>query len=145
MAQDFAVKPKTLDYSARKLLVDNVERLMADHPDLGKPVKLAKKARWPAGKKKGKPISERQIRYMLDLREDAIPATPSPTLDLIVGIANAFEVPAWQLLADDRVLRIWELGRLFDSREAVTDKTVEANYPLPPSGVKQQPGKRSSK
>lgn len=89
MAQDFAVKPKTLDYSARKLLVDNVERLMADHPDLGKPVK--------------------------------------------------------QLLADDRVLRIWELGRLFDSREAVTDKTVEANYPLPPSGVKQQPGKRSSK
>lgn len=124
---------KTLDYSARKQLANNIEWLMAERPELGSTTKLAKIARWPAGKKKGELISERQIRYVMDTREDAVPPTPSPTLDLIIGIANAFEVPTWQLLADERVLRIWELGKLFTSREAVSDTKVEGHYPLPPA------------
>lgn len=122
-----------LDYSARKLVADNVRDLMNAHKEaFGSVPKLAKAAKWPAGPKRGRSVSERQIRYLLDTRADAIPPTPSPTLDLIIAVANAFEVHAWQLLADTRALRIWEIGKLFDGREAVSDTKVEGHYPLPP-------------
>lgn len=118
-----------LEYDARSHLAANVARLMQAHPDKESPAKLAKQTYWPAGRKKGKRVSERQIRYLLDTRDDA----PSPGLDVIVAIANAFEVPAWQLLADDKMIRLWEIGRLFSMPEAVSDATVEKHLPLPPT------------
>lgn len=121
-----------MDYSARTLLADNIEALMAAHPDRDTPKKLAKFARWPAGKKKGELVGERTIRYALDTRQDTVPPVPSPSLDLIVAIANAFGVPSWQLLADQRLLRLWNLGKLFTMTEGVSDAEVEKHLPLPP-------------
>lgn len=121
-----------IDYSERHLLAENIKRLMTERPELSSPAKLAKECRWPAGKKKGRKVSERQIRYALDTRVDALPPVPSPTLDLIVAIANAFSVPTWQLLADDRLIKLWSLGKLFTMSEAVTDAKVEQHLPLPP-------------
>ena len=122
------------DYTARRLLADNIERLMAlpENSEKNSPAKLARVARWPAGKKKGEPVSERQIRYALDTREDVLPPVPSPTLDFIVAIANAFGVPSWQMLSDDRLLKLWSLGKLFTISESVSDADVEKHLPLPP-------------
>lgn len=131
-----------IDYSARKLLAENLARLMADHPDKSTPAKLAKVARWPSGKKRGREISERQIRYALDIRTDAVPAIPSPTLDLVIRIANAFDVPAWKLLAPRRVHRVWELGKLFTYTESVSDGEVEKHLPLPPRETSQASKKK---
>lgn len=105
---------------------------MSEHEDKSTPSRLAKIARWPAGRKAGELVSERQIRYALDTREDVDPPTPSPTLDFIVAMANAFEVPAWQLLADDRLIKLWNLGKLFTMSEAISDKDVERHLPFPP-------------
>jgi hypothetical protein len=121
-------------------LAENIKRLMFEQPALGSPAKLAKECRWPAGKKKGQKISERNIRYALDTRLDAVPPVPSPTLDLIIAIANAFNVPTWQMLADDRMIRLWNLGKLFATSEAVMDAEVERHLPFPPTskGVKRK-------
>jgi hypothetical protein len=128
--QDIAVD--AMDYSARRLFAENIQRLMDANPSLGSPAKLAKHCRWPSGRKKGELVSERNIRYALDTRTDAIPPIPSPTLDLLIAIANAFQVPAWQMLADDRLLKLWNLGKLFTISEGVADAEVEKHLPLPP-------------
>lgn len=125
------------DYSARDLLAANLERLMAEHPDKATPSKLSKRCFWPAGDKKGEPVAPRTIRYVLDRRAGAA-AAPSPSLDLIVALAEAFGLPAWQLLVDDRQLRTWMVGKLFTSGEAVTDAKVEAHIPRPPGPNEQR-------
>lgn len=99
--------------STRLVLAAAVAHLMKLHPDRDTPAKLSRRCFWPAGKKKGKRVSERQLRYVLDTRADAVPPIPSPSLDLIVAIANAFDVPAWQLLVDDKQAREWVVDRLF--------------------------------
>jgi hypothetical protein len=121
------------NYNARDLLAANVRRLMDEHPDKSSPSKLARRCFWPAGAKQGKRVSERQIRYVLDTRTDSVPPVPSPTLDLVIAIGNAFDVPAWQLLVDDRQLRTWMVGKLFSASEAVSDAQVERHLPLPPA------------
>lgn len=123
-------------YDARELLIENVKRLMGDHPDKGSAAKLGAACIWPAGKKKGQKVGERTIRYLLDTRTDMIPPRPSPSLDLIVAIANAFNTPAWQLLVDDKQLRTWMVGKLFSAGDAATDARVERYLPLPPSTEK---------
>lgn len=119
------------EYDPKLLLADNLKRLMDEHPDKSSPAKLSKVSKWPAGPKRGQNISPRVIAYLLDTRPEAKPY--SPTLDLIVGIADAFKVPAWQLLVDDKQLRTWMVGKLFSAEEAVADSAVERHYPLPPS------------
>jgi hypothetical protein len=126
------------EYSARDLLAANLQRLMAEHPDKDSPDKLSKACFWPAGRKKGENVAPRTIRYALDARVDADPPVPSPSLDLIIAIANAFEVPAWQLVADQRILRLSELGKLFTMSESVSDQQVERHLPLPPEPSKRK-------
>ncbi len=116
------------NYTARELLAEQVKKLMEARPTLSSPRLLAKAAHWPAGKKKGKPVSERQIRYLLDTSDDA----PSPTLDLIVAVAKAFDVAPWQLLVDDKQLRIWAVGKLFSESEVVGDEEVAKFLPPAP-------------
>jgi hypothetical protein len=130
------------EYSARDVLAANVQRLMDEHGDLGSPGKLAKRCFWPGGNKKGKRVSERQIRYVLDTRAGAALPSPSPSLDLIVAIGNAFKVPAWQLLVDDKQLRVWMVGKLFTSSEGISDKAVEQHLPLPPRKAERPDAKK---
>lgn len=118
------------DYSPRDLLAANLRRLMDDerYVDKSSPKKLAKVSFWPSGSKAGKPLSERQVRYMLDTSPDS----PSPSLDAIVAVGNAFKIPAWQLLVDDRAMRKWMVGKLFTAEDGVPDAEVEKHLPLPP-------------
>lgn len=129
----------------RELLAANLARLMDETPEKGTPRLLSKVARWPEGSSKaGDPVSPRIIRYVLDTRDEAPPY--SPTLDLVVALAEAFKVPPWQLLADDRLLKLWNLGKLFTISEAVTDKEVEKHLPFPPEDRPTvTPGKRRRK
>lgn len=118
-------------YDARDVLAANLERLMADNPELGTRKQLAAKCFWPEGNRKaGKNVSERIIGYVLDRRVVADPYSPS--LDLITAFALAFNVPAWQLLVDDKQLRTWMVGKLFSTEDAVSDQHVEKHLPLPP-------------
>lgn len=123
--------PDALDYSTRKQLAENVRRLMDEHAELSSVPKLAKHARWPAGKKRGELISERNLRYALKVPSDPSDITPSPGLDVIIGIANAFEVPAWQLLADSQVLRIWRLAQLMATGEHALEADSDGQHPTP--------------
>lgn len=122
-------------YDARQLLAENVAALMGKHVELSTSKKLAAAAKWPpsAGpKRRGKQLSERYIRYVLNPSADE---QHSPSLDVIVAIASAFDVEAWQLLVDDKAIRQWMVGKLFTSSEAVTDAKVEAHLPLPPGAA----------
>lgn len=131
------------EYDARDLLAANVARLMLEHPDRGSARKLAAKSFWPATagpKRRGKALSERYVRYVLNPVPDA---AHSPSLDIITAIATAFGVQAWQLIVDDKQLRTWMVGKLFSSSDAATDAKVEAHYPLPPGEKSVPPKKRS--
>lgn len=122
----------TADPTARELLAANVDELMRAHPDLDTPRKLALRAKWPpsAGpKRRGKPLSERYIRYVLNPTVDA---QHSPSLDVITAIAEAFKTEPWRLLVNEKTLRLWALGKLFSNDQAVTDQHVEKHLPLPP-------------
>lgn len=100
------------EYTARAVLAANLARLMEETPALDTPDKLSKRCFWPAGKKKGKRVAPRTIRYALDTREDAVPPIPSPTLDLIAALAGAFGIPPWHMLVDDEEARRWVVSRL---------------------------------
>lgn len=121
------------DYSARDLLAANVQQLMDEHADLNTAKKLAAKCRWPASagpKRRGKPLSERYIRYVLRPDPDD---QHSPSLDVVTAIAVAFKTQAWRLLIDDATFRLWMMGKLFSNKEAIPDERVERHLPLPPS------------
>lgn len=129
--QDSAVSTTT--HNARALLAANVEELMRAHPDLDTARKLAARAKWPASagpKRRGKPLSERYIRYVLNPTAEA---QHSPSLDVLTAIAEAFKTEPWRLLVNDKTLRLWALGKLFSNDEAVPDQHVEKHLPLPPS------------
>lgn len=133
------------DYSARDLLAANVQQLMDEHPDLNTAKKLAARCRWPdsAGpKRRGNPLSERYIRYVVNPDPEA---PHSPSLDVINAIATAFKTEAWRLLVDDRTFRLWTMGKLFSNREAVADEHVERHLPLPPGEIEPNGKDRNRK
>lgn len=122
----------TRPLTPRELLAANVAELMREHADLNTAKKLAARARWPdsAGpKRRGQPLSERYVRYVLNPTADA---QHSPSLDVITAIADAFRTEPWRLLVNEKALRLWALGKLFSNDEAVTDQHVERHLPLPP-------------
>jgi nitrous oxide reductase len=123
------------EYDAREQLAANVSDLMRASDDKKSAKALAAKCRWPetAGpKRRGKKLSERYIRYVLNPAPDA---AHSPSLDVITAIANAFGTPAWRLLVDDKTLRVWMVGKLFTTSEGVSDQEVEKHLPLPPGAA----------
>lgn len=101
-------------YDARALLAANLQRLMEKHPDKDSAEKMSKVCAWTAGTKKGKKIAPRTIGYVLDTRNIE---RPSPGLDLITSLADAFKVRAWQLLVDERELHDWAVRKLSPSNE----------------------------
>lgn len=116
----------------REQLAAKVKSLMEASADKGTPRLLSKVCYWPPGSKKaGRKVSERNICYVLDTSE----FSPSPTLDVIVAIANAFSVPAWQLLVDEKQVRLWMVGRLLSTTE-VRDSHVERHLPPTPQREK---------
>lgn len=128
-------------YNARDLLAANVAELMRQHPDLGTSKKLAARARWPASagpKRRGKPLSERYIRYVLNPSADE---QHSPSLDVIVAISTAFGIDAWRLLVDEKAIRQWMVGKLFTPDEAASDAKVEQHLPLPPGAERRKAAK----
>jgi transcriptional regulator with XRE-family HTH domain len=58
-----------------------------------------------------------------------------PTITTVQGIASAFGVPAWMLLADSEETRQWALMQLAWG-PSVPDKEVAKHLPLPP-GTKE--------
>lgn len=131
--------------TARELLAANVAELMRAHPDMDTARKLASRAKWPASagpKRRGKPLSERYVRYVLSPTADA---QHSPSLDVIIAIADAFKTEAWRLLVNEKTLRLWALGKLFSNDEAVTDQHVEKHLPLPPSEAKAPKSRNARK
>lgn len=131
--------------SARDLLAANVSELMRTHPDKASPAKLAKRCFWPATagpKRRGKRLSERYVRYVVN---PVAEANHSPSLDVIEAIAKAFDLEAWQLLVNEKHLRLWMMGKLFSNAEAVTNAKVEQHYPLPPREEADGDAKRKGK
>jgi hypothetical protein len=127
------------EYSARDLLAANVRELMRNRPDLDTSRKLAARCRWPdsAGPlRRGKPLSERYIRYVLNPTADE---QHSPSIDVVTAIATALGTQAWRLLVDDKTLRQYMMGKLFSMEDAVPDKQVEKHLPLPP---REEKGRR---
>lgn len=123
-----------MEKTARTLLAENLRRLMDAH-SLETPKKLAKVARWPAGRKKGELIAPRTIGYALDTREDVVPPVPSPSLDLIVGLAEVFGRQAWEMLVSQEQADQWIVTRL----RALPQ--LPANHP-PPMPMQEARGPR---
>lgn len=61
-----------------------------------------------------------------------------PTITTVQGVASAFGVPAWMLLADSEETRQWALMQLAWG-PSVPDKEVEKHLPLPPSHKAPKP------
>lgn len=129
-------------YSAREVLATNVAALMSEHDDLNSAKKLAARCRWPATagpKRRGKALSERYIRYVLNPTADS---QHSPSLDVIQAIAEALDTQAWRLLVDEKAFRQWMVGKLFTTSEAVSDIKVEQHLPLPPDSTQRRPARK---
>ena len=121
--------------TARELLAANVGELMRSTPELDTAKKLAAKAKWPASagpKRRGKALSERYVRYVLNPTAEA---QHSPSLDVITAIADAFKTEPWRLLVNEKTLRLWAIGKLFTIEGAVSDSHVERHLPLPPENA----------
>lgn len=127
------------EYTARDLLAANLLRHMEETPALDSPEKLSKRCFWPAGAKKGKRVAPRTIRYVLETESKTDKPTPSPSLDLIVALATAFEVQPWEMLVDDDQARKWVMARILIGKTA-PDSVVEKNYhtPAPQSPAKKR-------
>jgi hypothetical protein len=98
-----------MPYTAyRRILADNLRRLMDENPSLSTPEKIAKRCHWVGGKRKGKPIAERTIRYLLEAKPDS----PAPALDLVVSVAECLGVEPWELLVHAPATRRHILERM---------------------------------
>lgn len=97
--------------SLRSLLRRNIESRMRVSPDVDSPARLARRCRWPRGRKKGQVIGARTIGYIFEDREDS----PSPSVDLVEAIATALGVKPWELMIDIQMERDDMLGKIFAS------------------------------
>jgi hypothetical protein len=97
----------------KKTLVRNIRTRMIAK-DFSSPEALAKHCYWLSGKKKGKKISERQIRYVLEEGPDK----PVPSADVIAAIAVALGCDVWELYFDEDSMRERLVNRLFPKTTA---------------------------
>lgn len=95
--------------SLRSLLRRNLEDRMARDPDVDSPARLARRCRWPRGRKKGQPIAPRTIGYIFEESEDS----PSPSLDVVEAIATALSIKPWELIMDLQTEREDMIGKIF--------------------------------
>lgn len=91
----------------RKLLIKNIKLRMEGR--FSSPEDLAKHCYWQSGKKKGKRVSNRQIRYLFEEGDDK----PVPSADVIAAIAVALQCDLWELYFDPESMREKLIERLF--------------------------------
>lgn len=107
----------------RKLLIANILRKAGGK--FTSPEHLAQSCYWVSGKKKGKKISPRTLRYVFQTGDDM----PAPALDVIAGIAKALNCEPWELLFDQATMEKRLLSRVFS--EPASNERMAASWTAP--------------
>ena len=132
---------KNLRMDIKEVFARNLLAAMRQSSDMRTPGELAKRARWPRGNKAGEPISARQIGYAMDTRKDS----PSPTLDLVQGVAKALGVQPWELFTDSAESRREILDRLVSGAFVPDAKLTGSPFDASAKPATGPPAPRSSK
>lgn len=95
-----------MNNNARNALAHNLKRLMANDDRFSTQMKLARIASRPGGKR----VAQTTISIMLNPNHPV-----SPRLETIEAVAEAFKIPAWQLLNPD--LKVGMVRRFPQAKE----------------------------
>jgi hypothetical protein len=104
--------------------------------DLSSAPKLAKKAVWQRGKRRGKKVSARQISYAQ--KRDSASAVPAeqgvgPSIDFVEAVARALGVQPWELILDPAQSKREIMDDILSSRVAVEkEDTRVVQFPRGP-------------